>query len=276
MRKLKGRVVMITGASSGIGKACALAFAREGCDLVICARRQKELDEVAEQIKAMGRKVLAMTVDVAKENDVKKLAEAAFKQFGKVDIAMSNAGIAMPAETHKLEKSDWEKVMNTNFYGCVHVVRYFVAPMVERREGHLLVNSSGWGLMGGPFNTLYVTSKHALIGYSESLRAEIAQYNVGVTTLAAGYIKTDIFTKAELKGFKSSVGDGVNNLLGKMPGPTPESFAKKVVRAVKWNRGLRVMTIDSKVMWYFKRAFPRTFEWFLAIFARFSNRFLDK
>lgn len=276
MRNLKDRVVMITGASSGIGRTCALAFAKQGCNLVICARREKELNEVAEEIKAMGRDVLAMTADVAKEEDIKKLAEAAFEKFGKVDIAMSNAGIAMPAETHKLEKADWEKVMNTNFYGCVHVVRYFVPPMVERKEGHLIVNASGWGLMGAGYNTLYVTSKHALIGYSECLRAELAQHKVGVTTLAAGYIKTEIFSKAEMKGFKSEIQEGTKSLLEKLPGMTTERFAKKVIRAVKWNRGLRVLTMDSRVMWYFKRMFPKTFEAFLALFARFSNRFLDE
>lgn len=276
MRNLKGKVVMVTGASSGIGRSCALAFAREGCDLVICARRQKELDEVAGEIKAMGRKVLAMTADVAIENDIKKLAEASFKHFGKVDIVLSNAGIAMPAQTHLLEKAEWEKVMNTNFYGFVHVIRYFVPPMVERKEGHVIVNSSGWGLMGGPFNALYVTSKHALIGLSETLRAELKRHNVGVTTLAGGYVKTDIFFKAELKGFKSDVRGNMKELLAKLPGPTPDSFAKKVVRAVKWNRGLRVMTVDSKVMWWYKRAFPSTFEAFLAVFARFSTRYMDK
>lgn len=271
MKNLKGRVVMITGASSGIGKACALAFAREGCDLVICARRQKELDEVAAEIKSMGRKVLAMTADVAKEQDIKKLAGAAFKMFGKVDIAMSNAGIALSAQSHKLEKADWEKVMNTNFYGCVHVVRYFVPPMVERKEGHLIVNSSGWGLMGGPYNTLYVTSKHALIGYSESLRAELAQHNVRVTTLAAGVVKTEIFTKAELKGFKESS----RELVKKMGGMTPERFAEKTIKGVKRDRGLLIMTIDTRIPWYFKRMLPRTFEKFLALYARFSSKYLE-
>ncbi|MCU0822329.1 MAG: SDR family NAD(P)-dependent oxidoreductase [Spirochaetes bacterium] len=276
MRNLKGKVVMITGASSGIGKACAIAFAKEGCDLVICARRQKELDEVASEIKAMGRDVLTVTADVAKEEDIKKVAEAAFKKFGKVDIAMSNAGIAMPAQTHLLEKADWERVMNTNFYGCVHVIRYFLPPMAKRKEGHLIVNSSAWGLMGGPFNALYVTSKHALIGLSETIRAEMKRHNVGVTTLAGGYVKTEIFTKAEMKGFKDDTSGNINKFIDKLPGPTPESFAKKVVRAVKWNRGLRVLTVDAKVMWWFKRAFPATFEMFLGIFARFSTKFLDK
>ncbi len=271
MKNLKDRVVMVTGASSGIGRTCAIAFAEQGCDLVICARREKELNEVAEEIKSKGRDVLAMTVDVAIEDEVKKLAEAAFKKFGKVDIVMSNAGIAMPGPTHELEKADWEKVMNVNFYGCIHVVRYFVPPMVERKEGHLVVNSSGWGLMGGAYNSLYVTSKHALIGFSECLRAEMVQHNVGVTTLAAGVVKTDIFTTAEMKGFKEST----RELAGKLGGMTTEKFAKKTIRNVKRNRGLKIMTYDTRIMWYFKRLFPRTFELFLSLFARFSTRYME-
>ena len=86
------------------------------------------------------RQALAVPTDVGKEEDVKALAEKSFAQFGKVDIAFSNAVIALNGQTHLLEKADWEKVMNVNFYGAVHVVQYFVRPMVERREGHLVVN----------------------------------------------------------------------------------------------------------------------------------------
>jgi len=271
MKNLKDKVVMVTGASSGIGKACAIAFAEQGCDVVICARREKELNEVAKEIKSKGRDALAMTVDVSKEEDVKKLAAAAYKKFGKVDIVMSNAGIAFPGPTITMEKSEWEKVMNVNFYGCVHVVRHFVPQMVERKEGHVIVNSSGWGLMGGPYNSLYVTSKHALIGFSDCLRAEIRQHNVGVSTLAAGVVKTDIFATAEMKGFKESSRELVNM----MGGMTTQKFAKKVIRGVKRNKGLMIMTIDTRIPWYFKRLFPRTFEAFLAMFAKFSNRYLE-
>ena len=137
MKNLQGRVVMVTGASGGIGRATALAFADEGCDVVICARREGELNDVADQIRAKGRRALAVPTDVGKEEDVKSCAEKAFAEFGKVDIAFSNAGIAVNAQSHLLEKADWEKTMNANFYGAVHVVRYFVRPMVERKEGHL-------------------------------------------------------------------------------------------------------------------------------------------
>ncbi len=270
MKDLKGRVVMVTGASSGIGKATALAFAEEGCDLVICARRKVELDQVADQIRARGRQALAVPTDVGKEEDVKALAEKSFAEFGKVDIAFSNAGISLNAQTHLLEKADWDKVMNANFYGAVHVVRYFVRPMVERREGHLIVNSSGFGLTGAPYNTLYSTSKYALVGMTECLRAEVAQHNVGVTTLCGGVVNTDIFANAELRGFDEKARDAFNAFKG-MP---PEKFAQIVVKAVKKNKGFLITDAMTKYSFMVKRFYPALFELWLRQMPRFSKRYL--
>lgn len=271
MKNLTDRVVMVTGATSGIGKACALAFADEGCDLVICGRRESLLDEVAGQIKAKGRRVLAVPVDVGKEEDVKAMAEKAFAEFGKVDIAFSNAGIALNAQTHLLEKADWEKVMNTNMYGAVHVIRYFVRPMVERREGHLVVNSSGFGLTGAPYNTLYATSKFALVGMTECLRAEVAQYNVGVTTLCGGVVNTDIFTNAELKGFSEKSRDALKYFKGM----APEKFAQIVIKAVKKNKGFLITDGMTKYSYAFKRMSPALFDVWIRQMARYSKRFLE-
>ncbi len=271
MKNLEGRVVMVTGASGGIGKACALAFADEGCDVVIFARRQSVLEEVADQIRAKGRRALAVAGDVGKEEDVRDAAEKAFAEFGKVDIAFSNAGISINAQTHLLEKSDWEKVINTNMYGAVHVIRYFVRPMVERREGHLVVNSSGYGLTGSPYNTMYVTSKFALVGMTESLRAEVAQYNVGVTTLCGGVVNTDIFTNAELIGFKEESRD----LLKYFKGMEPEKFAQIVVKAVKKNKGFLITDGMTRYSYAFKRMSPAMFELWIKQFTRFSKRYLE-
>jgi len=270
MKDLRGRVVMITGANSGIGKASALAFADEGCDLVICARREPELIQVANQIKAKGRQVLAIPTDVGKEEEVKILAEKAFAEFGRVDVAFSNAGISLNGQTHLLEKADWEKVMNVNFYGAVHILRHFVRPMVERREGHFVVNSSGFGLTGAPYNTLYSTSKYALVGMTECVRAELAQYNVGVTTLCGGVVQTDIFKNAELRGFDEKARDFFNFVKG-MP---PEKFAKIVINAVKKNKGFVITDAMTKYSYGFKRYFPGLWELWIRQMPRFSKRFI--
>ncbi len=271
MKNLQGRVAMVTGASGGIGKATALAFADEGCDVVICARREAELEEVADQIRAKGRRALAVPTDVGKEEDVEALSKKAFAEFGKVDIAFSNAGIALNAQTHLLEKADWEKVMNVNFYGAVHVVRHFVRPMVERREGHLVVNSSGFGLTGAPYNTTYSTSKFALVGMTECLRAEVAQHNVGVTTLCGGVVETDIFKNAELKGFDEKARDALNMFKGM----TPDKFARIVIKAVKKNKGFVITDAMTKYSHMFKRYSPGLFELWIRQMPRFSKKYLQ-
>ena len=271
MKDLKGRVAMVTGASGGIGRATALAFADEGCEVVICARREAQLEQVADQIRAKGRRALAVATDVGKEEDVKALAEKAFSEFGKVDIAFSNAGIALNAQTHLLEKADWEKVMNVNFYGAVHVVRHFVRPMVERKEGHLVVNSSGFGLTGAPYNTTYSTSKFALVGMTECLRAEVAQHNVGVTTLCGGVVQTEIFKNAELKGFDDKARDALNMFKGM----APEKFAQIVVKAVKKNKGFVITDGMTKYSYMFKRYSPGLFELWIRQMPRFSKKYLQ-
>jgi 3-oxoacyl-[acyl-carrier protein] reductase len=270
MKNLQGKVAMVTGASGGIGKATALAFADEGCDVVLCARRKTELEEVADQIRAKGRRALPVPTDVGKEKEVKACAEKAFAEFGKVDIAFSNAGISVNAQSHLLEKADWEKTMNANFYGAVHVVRYFVRPMVERREGHLVVNSSGFGLTGAPYNTVYCTSKFALVGMTECLRAEFAQHNVGVTTLCGGVVKTDIFKNAELKGFDEKAREAADMFKGM----SPEKFAGIVINSVKKNKGFVITDGMTKYSYMLKRYYPGLFELWLRQLPRFSKKYL--
>lgn len=272
MRNLRDRVVMVTGAGGGIGRAAALAFATEGCDIVVCDVREQELGQVAEEIRRRGREALAVRTDVGKEKEVKTLAEKAFARFGKVDIAFSNAGIAVTGQTQLLEKADWEKVMNVNFYGAVHVFLYFVRPMVERREGHFVVNSSGFGLTGAPYNTAYSTSKFALVGMTECMRAELAQYNVGVTTLCAGVVQTDIFKRAELKGFDEKA----RYALQFLKGMSPETFAGIVVKAVKRNKGFVITDAMTRYSYMFKRCSPTLFEFWIRQMGRFSKRYLKE
>ena len=186
MKDLIGKVVLITGASGGIGKAVALALADEGCDVVLCARREKELNEVADAIRKKGRRALVVPTDVAIEEQMKDLAKKAFKEFGKVDIVFCNAGIGWTGPTHLMTKADWDTVYNVNFFHVIYAMQLFVPPMVERREGHFVINASAFGLTGIPFGTLYASSKSALIMLGECLRSELASSNVGVTTISPG------------------------------------------------------------------------------------------
>jgi short-subunit dehydrogenase len=264
MKDLKGRVAMVTGASSGIGRATALAFADEGCDVVVCARRKAELEELAEQIRAKGRRALAVPTDVSKEEEVKALAEISFAEFGKVDIAMSNAGTAVMGQTYKLDSSHWKKVLDVNLWGAIHTLIYFIPPMVARREGHLVVTASGMGLVAAPYAATYATSKFALVGLTECLRAELAVHNVGVTTLCPAVVKTAIFEQSELIGFQ----DKLRFMLNYTGGMSPERFARKVIKGIKENKGLMPISVLTHVTHNMKRFAPALYYKQLKFMAR--------
>ena len=199
--------------------------------------------------------------------DIKTLAEKAFAEFGKVDIAMSNAGIALASPTHILERSDWDRILGVNFFGAVHVIRHFVQPMVTRREGHLVVTASGMGLTGMPYAATYTVSKFALVGLTEVLRPEMSLYNVGVTTLCPAVVRTPIFERTELKGFSDEMR---HQLIG---GMSPEKFAGIALKGVKKNKGIMVISGLTKTTWGIKRLSLPLFQLYLKGWARMSQKY---
>jgi len=269
MRDLQNRIALVTGAASGIGRATSLALADEGCHLVICDVQEEALEQVAAEIRLKGREVLNRRCDVSEEADMKGLAQAAFERFGKVDIAMSNAGIAIGGRSHLLETHHWRKVIGVNLWGAIHTLIYFVRPMVEREEGHWVVTASGMGLVAAPFMATYATTKFALVGLTECVRAELAQHNVGLTTLCPAVVKTAIFQSMELHGFQ----DRVRGLLHYTGGMTPERFARKVVKGIKQNKGFMIFSGLTHLTFGLKRLSPGLHERSLKQFARLSRRF---
>ncbi len=256
MKNLEGRVVLVTGASGGLGEACALAFADEGCDLVLAARRKEELEKVAEKIRVRGRKSLVVPTDVAVESQVRTLADKSFTAFGQVDIVVCNAGIGWTGPTHRMDHVDWDKVLGVNLYGVIDVIRFFSPPMVERRDGHIVIMSSAFGLTGIPFGTLYSASKSALIGLGECLRSEMRRYHIGVTTVCPGLIESDLIKNTHFKHADERA-RALSNMVKPMPA---NKFARIVVASVRRDRGLVVVTPLAKLLWYSKRLSQRLFE----------------
>ncbi|MGC9324099.1 MAG: SDR family NAD(P)-dependent oxidoreductase [Desulfomonilia bacterium] len=267
MKNLKDNVVVVTGASGGIGKALALAFAEEGCNVVICARRKDELEKVAYEIRAKGREALAIPTDVSDESQVKAMAAEAFKRFGEVDILVCNAGFGWTGPTHLMERSDWDTVFNTNFFGVVHFIRHFVPAMTKQRHGHVVIISSIFGITCIPYGTLYASSKAALIALGECLRSELQRYRVGVTTVCPGYIESDLIANTRFKMVEKEA-----RKLASLVKPMPvEKCARIIIRAVKRNKGVIVITGLAKFFWYCKRISQRLYE-IISLVITFSTR----
>jgi NAD(P)-dependent dehydrogenase (short-subunit alcohol dehydrogenase family) len=250
MKDLKGKVALVTGAASGIGQATSLKFAQEQADLVITDLNEDGLNDTAEQIRALGRKVLPIRTDIARREEVEALCNNALEEFGRVDILMNNAGVALYADIIDTDLADWEWMLGINLWGPIYALHFLLPHMVARKSGHIINIASWMGLLGQPANGAYAASKFGIVGLSESLRAELERFGIGVTVVCPGIVQTNIFKAVKVKGFKPEV--------TKMPGfigTTPEGAAMKIVHAVKKDKAL-VLTDFAKIAYAIRRLSP--------------------
>jgi NAD(P)-dependent dehydrogenase (short-subunit alcohol dehydrogenase family) len=202
MKTLEGRVAVVTGASSGIGLACAKAFASDGCKLVIASQNAERLARAEQELAAQGAEVLAVPTDVEKRADVERLAERALERFGAVHVLVNNAGVYAPGYAWEIRHEDWEWVIGVNLWGPIYGIQVFTPHLLEQDEAHVVNVASAGGLMTAPCHSPYSASKHALVGLSKSLRVEFAmkQANVGVTLVCPGGVATSISSQVETTG----------------------------------------------------------------------------
>lgn len=190
--RLRGKVAVVTGAGKGIGRASALALAKEGAHVVVTSRTKADLDSLAEEIHALdnGTKALVVPADVSDEADVNRLASAAFAAFGQVDILVNNAGIGKNGTVSTLTTEDYDLIMNTNMRSCWLCTKAFFPPMLERKDGSVIFVSSVAGMMGLPNEPIYCTSKFAQMGFAQSIDYEGYPNNVKVSVVAPGGTNT--------------------------------------------------------------------------------------
>ncbi|WP_425635770.1 SDR family oxidoreductase [Algoriphagus yeomjeoni] len=188
---LKDKVVIITGASSGIGESCAFAFGKAGAKIVITGRNQDKLDSVKAKMEAEGIEVLAISADAAVIDDNERMAQATLAKFGKIDILINNAGITMRALFENLDFEVFHKVMNTNFWGAVYATK-FCLPSILEQKGSVIGISSVNGFRGTPARTAYTASKYAMNGFFESLRTEVMKKGVHVLVACPGFTASNI------------------------------------------------------------------------------------
>ena len=202
MKTLEGRVAVVTGASSGIGLACAKAFAAEGCKLVIASQSAERLERARGELAETGAEVLAVPTDVERREAVERLAERTLEHYGAVHVLVNNAGVYVPGFAWEVPLEDWEWVIGVNLWGPVYGIQAFVPHLLAQDEAHVVNVASAGGLMTAPCHSPYSASKHALVGLSKALRAEFAmkQANVGVTLVCPGGVSTSISTQAERSG----------------------------------------------------------------------------
>lgn len=190
MQSLNGRVAFVTGASQGIGRACAMVLAQAGAAVACAARNEDKLAQVVSEITAAGGKAAAFKMDVANEEEVKAAVKAAITQFGKIDILVNNAGITRDTLAMRMKRSDWDDVINTNLSGPFFCIQAVVGSMMKQRWGRIINISSIFGQMGQAGQANYASAKAGLIGLTMAMAREVASRNITVNAVAPGWIET--------------------------------------------------------------------------------------
>ena len=190
MAGLQGRIALVTGASQGIGRACALELARAGATVALAARNQARLAEAEAEIGAAGGQAAAFALDVASEESIKTGAKAILERFGKVEILVNNAGITRDGLMMAMKRPDWDDVLGTNLTGAFLLTQALLRPMLKNRWGRIVNITSVVGRTGQAGQVNYASSKAGLIGLTRSLAREVASRGITVNAVAPGYIET--------------------------------------------------------------------------------------
>jgi 3-oxoacyl-[acyl-carrier protein] reductase len=190
MADLQGRIALVTGASQGIGRACALELARAGATVALAARNEAKLAEVAAEIVAAGGQAAAFALDLASEDSIKAGAKAVIGRLGKVEILVNNAGITRDGLMMRMKRADWDDVMATNLTGAFLLTQALLPLMLRNRWGRIVNISSVVGRTGQAGQVNYAASKAGLIGLTRSLAREVASRSITVNAVAPGYIET--------------------------------------------------------------------------------------
>ncbi len=248
---MKGKVVVITGASSGIGKALAIYFTQKGSKVVIGARNHQKLMEVAEEIKLSGGEVAYVQTDVSIENDCKNLILTAVNRYGTVDVLINNAGISMRALFENADLEVIKRLMDTNFWGTVYCTKYAL-PHLLKQKGSVVAISSVAGIKGLPARTGYSASKFAINGFMDSLRIENLKRGLHVLMAFPGFTASNIRQTA-LAADGSMQGESPRDEGSMM---TAEEVAKHTYRAVKKRKNRMVLTTTGKLTNFLNKFFP--------------------
>jgi 3-oxoacyl-[acyl-carrier protein] reductase len=190
MSTLQGKTALVTGASQGIGRACALALAQAGARVALAARNEAKLNEVAAEIAAAGGHAAVFTLDVASEESIKACAKAAVAHFGSVEILVNNAGVTRDNLALSMKRAEWDDVLNTNLTGTFLLTQALLRPMLKARWGRIISITSVVGETGQAGQANYAASKAGLIGMTRSLARELASRNITANAVAPGYIET--------------------------------------------------------------------------------------
>ena len=203
--KFAGKVALVTGGTSGIGKATAIAFARAGAKVVLTGRREKEGAQVVDEIKNFGGEAAFVRADVAKDGDVKKMVDVTVDKFGKLDVAFNNAGVEWKGPVDQATEAEYRRIFDINVWGVLNSMRHEIPAMLKNGGGAIVNTSSVAGHVGFPQLSVYIASKHAVEGLTKSIALEVAKQNIRINAVAPGPIVTEMWDRVAAAGLADQI-----------------------------------------------------------------------
>lgn len=260
-KALQDKVILITGASSGLGEACAHIFYASGCRLILCARRKEQLERVKHELEENSFPVAVhepkvLPLDLANLSSIPVAMETAISYYGHVDVVINNGGISYRGAIEETLLDVDLAVMNVNYFGQVAVTKGLLRQMIERRSGHIVAVSSIQGKLALPFRSAYGASKHALQCFFDGLRAEVQHYGISVSVVIPNYIRTSLSMNALTKdGTKYGVMDETQD-----KGMNAMDVAQSILNAVICRENEIILApFLAKIAVYFKNFLPNVF-----------------
>ncbi|NPV06987.1 MAG: SDR family NAD(P)-dependent oxidoreductase [Anaerolineae bacterium] len=249
---LQGRVALITGASSGIGKCTALALAQRGVNLALAARREGALQEVAHRARAFGVEAEALPTDVTSREQAERFVQAALDRWGRADILVTCAGAYVRAHATRLTVADVERSMAVNFYGTLYPLLAVLPHMLARKQGHLIMVTSLDGKKGLPLDAPYVAAKAAVGGLAESIRQDLRGSGVAVTAVFPGRVDTPLIESLRVPAISAKI--------------PPERVADAIVRALHRRPPEVILPPQGRLLHCVNVVSPRLGDWFVRLF----------
>ena len=259
-------VVLITGASSGIGEALAIEYARLGADLILAARREDKLKALSERLSKDGTRAIFSACDVTKDGDMERMVALGQSTFGKIDVVIANAGFGVKGPLEEITLADYHRQFETNVFGVLRTIYATLDPLKKSR-GRLVIIGSVLGHFGMPDASAYTMSKFALRGLCESIRFELARYGVSVTLISPGLVASE---------FRQVDNDGTVDQTRKETAPkqllmNAETAAHEIVQAIINRKAEAIITLHGKIGVFLQRYFPSLVSAIMAR-ARAKNR----